>query len=292
MMIFTPQKRRQFDLAPESFNFDFVNHPSFTQSSPILANPSSLMMSAMFSSNTFGDFLNSQPIGPAEAFFPCASDPVHAVETDSDLVDEYYQDEEEDSLRLDDFIVGFGDSDSEASGDDRDESTSSPVKEPKDGSAQDDRATPSRPRAISSASARSDTSGMHPLLSHFGNNSDAVGAFRRHQINQQLISSAKASQESLAFSGPLTYGTLRGIKNGSMSTVTSPLTPARKRKVKNGASVREENTLSWDTGSILDSPSCVMARKREGADDEELFLADGRVAKRIRHDTSDQFDMI
>ncbi|KAK3940172.1 hypothetical protein QBC46DRAFT_130419 [Diplogelasinospora grovesii] len=217
MMIFTPSKMSRLDLSPESFNVDL----NADLCSPILSNPGLVMMGAMFSSNTFGDFMNTQPFGPAEAFFPLTSDTVVGVDSEDSEIDVPAQaDEEESMLKLEDFIY-FNHEDSEGEEelgfDWNGDITSSPA----------------RPKtSASAASAASDASmfDVHPLLSHFDNNSDAVGAFRRNQINQQLILSEKASQESLAFSGPLYHGTLRGIKTGSMEAVTTPITPARRHK--------------------------------------------------------------
>ncbi|KAK0714762.1 hypothetical protein B0H67DRAFT_489153 [Lasiosphaeris hirsuta] len=226
MMIFTPQRMSRLDLSPESFNIDF-SAQDLSNCSPILSNPGYVMMGAMFSSNTFGDFMNTQPFGPAEAFFPLANDysmgPLDEYSEDSEFAAEA-PDEGEGKLKLEDFITFHqesSDEDEEEAGEWNGDLTSSP----------------SRPRtAASGTSAATDSSmDLHPLLSHFDNNSDAVGAFRRNQINQQLIFSDKASQESLAFSGPYYHGTLRGIKTGSMETVTTPITPARRHKRNNTA---------------------------------------------------------
>lgn len=225
MMIFTPQRLRRLDLSPESFNLDYFTNPDATQSSPILSNSASLMMSAMFSSNTFGDFMNTQAVGPAEAFFSFASDAVTADDSDEtgDVIDD--EDEEERSLKLEDFITFHQDS-SEDEEDQDEENWEIDTNV-------DLVSSPLRPRtSVSAASATSDTSmtGAHPLLTHFDNNSNAVGAFRRNQVNQQLILSDKASPASLAFSGPYYHGTLRGIKTGSMDAVAAPITPVRRRK--------------------------------------------------------------
>jgi hypothetical protein len=221
MMIFTPQRIRRLDLSPESFNLDFFTNPPVTES-PILSNSASLMMSAMFSSNTFGDFINTQAVGPAEAFFSLASDGVTAEESDETGADDE-EDEEERNLKLDDFIT-FHSEDSDDEGQDENNW---------DGDTNTAASTPARPRtSASTVSTMSDgnTADVHPLLNHFDNHSNAVGAFRRNQINQQLILSDRATQESLAFSGPYHYGTLRGIKTGSLETVTAPITPLRRHK--------------------------------------------------------------
>jgi len=221
MMIFTPQRLRQFDLDPESFNLDFFTNPPIQEGSPILSNSASLMMSAMFSSNTFGDFVNGQAVGPTEAFFSLASEGMTADESDETGEAEDAEDEEERNLKLEDFITFNPDDSDEEAGDDE-----------WDGDTNTAASTPGRPSTSASRmSTLSDgTADVHPLLSHFDNNSDAVGAFRRNQINQQLILSDRASHESLAFSGPYHYGTLRGIKTGSLETVTAPITPVRRHK--------------------------------------------------------------
>ncbi|KAL2262396.1 hypothetical protein VTK26DRAFT_1445 [Humicola hyalothermophila] len=216
MIIFTPRRMNQLDLSPESLQLNFAG-PDLT-ASPLVRNPGFIMMGAMVSSNTFGDFMNMQPFGPAEAFFPCTSDAL----TGDDSDDSYFaalreeEDEEENLLKLEDFVTLNDDSsDEEESG----------------AEWNGDLSSPTRPKiAASSASAATESTAAHPLLSHFDNNSDVVGAFRRNQINQQLINSDKASQESLAFSGPYYHGTLRGIKSGSMETVTTPITPIRRQK--------------------------------------------------------------
>ena len=238
MMIFTPQKLRRLDLSPESFNMDFLGAAGLLQSSPIFSNSGSLMMgamsssNAMFSSNTFGDFMNTQAMGPEEAFFPFHSDAITGDEVDDsddsaafgagDGIIEV-EDDEEENLKIEDFIV-FND----ALSDDENGGASTWIEEGNGDVAM----TPSRPRtAASSFSAHSDASmEVHPLLNHFDSNANAVGAFRRNQVNQQLIFSERATQESLAFSGPYHYGTLKGIKTNSLATVSAPITPVRRQK--------------------------------------------------------------
>ncbi|AEO70962.1 uncharacterized protein THITE_2122879 [Thermothielavioides terrestris NRRL 8126] len=216
MIIFTPRRTNQLDLSPESLHLDFSRQdlPAY---SPPVRNPGFIMMGAMASSNTFGDFMNMQPFGPAEAFFPCTSDALTGEESDDSYLAGVGEDDEESMLRIEDFITFHNDpSDGEESGAEWNGDLVS---------------SPTRPKtAASSASAASESAAAHPLLTHFDNNSDAVGAFRRNQINQQLIYSDKASQESLAFSGPYYHGTLRGIKAGSLETVTTPITPIRRQK--------------------------------------------------------------
>lgn len=225
MMIFTPQRNSRLDLSPESFNIDF-GAQDLTSCSPILSNPGFVMMGAMFSCNTFGDFMNTQPYGPAEAFFPLTSDPPMEDFSDDSEFALRHEDEGESQLNVEDFLTFHHDSS------DEEEEEEEEVAEWTGGLE----SSPTRPRTaastLSAVSATTDLSAMdvHPLLSHFDNNSNVVGAFRRNQINQQLISSNQATQDSLPFSGPLHYGTLRGIKTGSMETVTTPITPARRHK--------------------------------------------------------------
>ncbi|KAK4130499.1 hypothetical protein BT67DRAFT_464918 [Trichocladium antarcticum] len=227
MIIFTPRRMNQLDLSPESLHVDFSRPDLSAACSPLVRNPGFVMMGAMVSSNTFGDFMNMQPFGPAEAFFPCTSDAF----TGDDSDDSYFagvqveedEDEEESLLKLEDFVMFNNDSSDEEEED-----------EPETAWNGDLASSPTRPKtAASNASAATEAAAPHPLLSHFDNNSNVVGAFRRNQINQQLIYSDKASQESLAFSGPYYHGTLRGIKTGSMETVTTPITPIRRQKRSN-----------------------------------------------------------
>lgn len=225
MMIITPQKKRRFDvvLDPEQFQTDYFSLPTTNQTSPIIGNPGALMMGAMSSTNFFaGGTMDFQTVGPAEAFFPAASDPfvefVGDESEDSFLVEADDEDDgEEKNLNIEDFL-DFGEADSEGEGQTADND---------DGITD---TTPSR-RASTVFSATSDSNtDVHPLLSHFTNNADAVGAFRRNQVNQQLILNGQATQESLAFSNPLYHGTLRGIKHGSLGGAATPLTPERRHK--------------------------------------------------------------
>jgi len=262
MIIFTPRRTNHLDLSPESLQLGFSAQD--LTCSPLVRNPGFIMMGAMVSSNTFGDFINMQPFGPTEAFFPSTADPFGAGEEESD--DSYFagieDDEEESLLKLEDFVTFADDS--------SDEEELGP-----DWNGGDLVSSPTRPKtAASSASAATESAAApHPLLTHFDNNSDVVGAFRRNQINQQLIYSDKASQESLAFSGPYHYGTLRGIKSGSMETVTTPITPIRRQK--------RSNTLTGMNGlsNVQESsPLTVLSQKRKASGNH----ADSNLHKRHR----------
>ncbi|KAL2758812.1 hypothetical protein ACRALDRAFT_1080485 [Sodiomyces alcalophilus JCM 7366] len=197
MMIFTPHRRRQLDLSPEQFDLS----PFGLQPSPMVGNSAHIMMSAMSSSGfALGDLFGTHAMGPAEAFFP-ADD---SSDMGMDMEDE---DDVERSLDIDDFITfEVGSQTDDAAEDDWLRS---------DGLA----STPARP---TTASSDMDT------LSHI--NASNVGAFRRDQINQRLILSEKATQDSLAFSSPYNYTALRGIKSDRFETAAVPLTPMRRQK--------------------------------------------------------------
>ncbi|CAK7217254.1 hypothetical protein SCUCBS95973_003083 [Sporothrix curviconia] len=239
-----------------------------SQSSPLMNNASSVMMGAMFSSNTFGDYMHAQNIGPIEAFFPTLSSDAFLGE-DSDFSGEFFEDDGESNLRIEDFIQ-FDRNTAEDAVDPADQlfDMSVPPPMPSDdlfldldtaGLPDNDdlltplAGTPMGPPASTRRSSFAASSSIcaddeqddeddeadnnvPPLLAHFGKNSDAVGAFRRNQINQQLIYSNKATAESLAFSGPYTMGTLRGIKNGSFGAVATPITPPRRPKQRQSMS--------------------------------------------------------
>ncbi|RSL69662.1 hypothetical protein CEP54_002116 [Fusarium duplospermum] len=201
MMIFTPHRRRHLDLSPEQFNLGW---PFEDQTSPIMSNSANLMLSAMFSGDAFGDFVNdSQVIGPTEAFFPFPSDANTADESSTapSLPDE--DGEANLQLEFEDFI----DLGSDDSNDEDGDNNWGPA------------STPARP---STAGSEKD------VLSHL--NSETVGAFRRNQINQQLILSNQATQDSLAFSGPYNATAIKGLKSDRFDTARVPLTPIRRHK--------------------------------------------------------------
>ncbi|OLN88085.1 hypothetical protein CCHL11_00008 [Colletotrichum chlorophyti] len=206
MMIFTPHRRRHLDLSPEQFNFQYLPTIDENQNSPMLSNSAQIMMSAMFSSNTFGDYLNTQAMGPAEAFFPFTSEPNTADESSDVGFDEDEEDDVERSLNISDFIEF----------DDRGSSGDEGEGNQWDGDLMN---SPARPRTASSDV---------DLHSHI--NASNVGAFRRDQINQRLILSDKATQDSLALSSPYNYTALRGLKSDRFETAAVPLTPLRRTK--------------------------------------------------------------
>ena len=317
MVIFTPEKPPQ-PSASSLNNMSAMSDPIFdtsnillppdedlTQSSPLMNNSAQVMMGAMISSNTFGDYMQTQNIGPIEAFFPTLSSDAFLGE-DSDFSGEFFEDDGESNLRIEDFIQFDRNPTDEVDPADQlfDMSVPPPPMTSDDlfldldtGLPDDDdlltplAGTPMGPPAPATSSRRmsfiasssicaddehddndNDNDNVNdndnndnddadnetdnkvpPLLAHFGKNSDAVGAFRRNQINQQLIYSNKATAESLAFSGPYTMGTLRGIKHGSFSAVATPITPPRRPKQRQ--SISGFSTAANDFGGIGGSSS-------------------------------------
>ncbi|KAK6850996.1 hypothetical protein PG987_000630 [Apiospora arundinis] len=240
LMIFTPQRLRRLDLSPEQFNFPF--YEPISQSSPLLSNSGNLMMGAMFSSNTFGDFMNTQPVGPMEAFFPHTTDNTAGEEEEESSDDDLDEDEEEQKLNVDDFVdLGDGSSDEEGGNE---------LDETEDFFS----TTPGRPTTANS------NNDVTSLLSHFENNSNIVGAFRRDQANSQLIRNGKATRESLAFSSPFFEGTLRGIKDGRLTDTNIPISPLRKHKKKSSIS---ESPLSSTTQKRKASSEQPFGHKRQ-----------------------------
>ncbi|KAI0834339.1 hypothetical protein F5Y06DRAFT_278990 [Hypoxylon sp. FL0890] len=236
MMIFTHQcmRGRGFDLSPEQFNFQYFEQ---TQSSPMLSNPGSIMMSGMISSSTYGDFMNTHAVGPAEAWYSQASDG-NVIETSDS--DDQVVDEAEKSLKLEDFITL-----------DNVESSSEEEKALVHDEADDQLFfTPSRTPGRPSTASSDVTS----LLDHFQHNANIVGAFRRDQVNHQLISRSKATRDSLAFSGPYFEGTLRGIKDGRIATTNVPISPMRKQKMPELAS----------------SPLATLSQKRKASSEHHM----------------------
>ncbi|EJP63723.1 uncharacterized protein BBA_07367 [Beauveria bassiana ARSEF 2860] len=205
MMIFTPHRRQQLDLSPEQFNFAWpLEDQTFS-----INNPTNMMLNAMFSSNTFGDFVNPQLIGPSDAFFPF---PTEGIVDGSSSSIEGEDDDAEKNLDISDFITW-------------DEGGSS-GEEDENGNWQPS-STPVRPTTASSEI---------DVFSHL--NPETVGAFRRNQINQQLILSNQATQDSLAFSGPYNYTALKGLKSDRFDTAGIPLTPIRRHKKHMGDMAR------------------------------------------------------
>ncbi|KAI1776801.1 hypothetical protein F4818DRAFT_411859 [Hypoxylon cercidicola] len=239
MMIFTHQcmRGRGFDLSPEQFNFQYFEQ---TQSSPILSNPGSIMMSGMISSSTYGDFMNTHAVGPAEAWYSQGSDG-NVIET-SDSDDPV--DEAEKNLRLEDFITLDDDGDS-----------SEEEKDTEQDEVDEIFRTPGRPGTASSDVAS--------LLDHFQHNTNIVGAFRRDQANHQLISRSKATRDSLAFSGPYFEGTLRGIKEGRIATTNIPISPLRKQKRMPELASSPLSTVSQKRKSSSEHHTHHMGHKRQ-----------------------------
>lgn len=204
IQIFTPHRRRQLDLSPEQFN---LPQALPQESSPLFTHSANMMLSAMFSSNALGDFLGTT--GPEEAFFP--TDPSSILVHNDYSSPHSGEDEDEDGegqLDISDFITW--DDDENSSGEDGERQW-----EPS--------STPMRPTTASSTASRE-----NGVLAHL--NPSTVGAFRQNQINQQLILSNQATQDSLAFSGPYNVTTIKGLRSDRFDTATAPLTPVRRQK--------------------------------------------------------------
>lgn len=216
MMIFTPNGRSQLD----EVQFNDTAQP--LEYFPLLEDPAALLMAAMSSVDPFGPFATQQPMGPSEAFYQYYPDPPTDEESDNSGAAQQV-DPDEAQLRIEDFVTFHHGS----SSDEEDDA------EPTWGA--DATSSPSRPQtAASGVSAATDgsvgeASQAARLYDRFDKDSDLVGAFRRNQLNQKLISGGKATQESLAFSNPLNFGTLRKcIKVGSMEAVSTSITPQRR----------------------------------------------------------------
>lgn len=203
MMIFTPHRRRQLDLSPEQFNMSLALPQ---ESSPLLTQSANMMLSAMMAPDAFGEFGDymTQTIGPEEAFFPHTPNlRLGAVDASSPSGEE--GDEDEQGLDISDFILW--DSDDLTSNDDDEAREWEPS------------STPMRPTTASSEVG---------VLSHL--KPENVGAFRQNQINQQLILSNQATQDSLTFAGPYNLTTIKGLKSDRFETAAAPLTPVRRQK--------------------------------------------------------------
>ncbi|KAI0151709.1 hypothetical protein GGR57DRAFT_170816 [Xylariaceae sp. FL1272] len=215
MIVFTNKETASLDLSPEQFR---------RQSAPVLANPGNFTMTAltsnMISSNTYGDFMNMHTAAPAEDWwFQDSNIDGFNFETMFDepfdeASDSYaeYVDEDEEALKINDFLELGNDSSSS----DDDEN-----KDKDNGKGEDD---------IFRTPARPDSSGNDFFNHLFGTDSQVVGAFRKDQQTHQLLTRSKATRDSLAFSTPYYDGTLRGIKDGRLDSANVPISPLRRQK--------------------------------------------------------------
>ncbi len=310
MVIFTPEKPREVEVMSDVFPFSsldaFPPHSGGINSSPLVGNSTSVMMGAMFASHTFGDYIHSQHIGPVEAFFPSLSSDTF-INEDSDFSGELGDDDDgESNLRLEDFIKFDHDETEERGSVDELMDTilaqsdcealalgGRDVAEEQD----DDATTPIATSSVAPTSRRAsfaasssigpmadddeeaasgdNAAALPPLLAHFSKNVDTVGAFRRNQINQQLILSSKATPDSLALSGPYTMGTLRGIKSGSFGAVASPLTPLRRPKrpsVSFSCNTLESAAQKRKASSVASDSSSNHKRQRSISEVKDLLL--------------------
>jgi len=195
MLIFTPHKHRQLDLSPEQFNFAVFNRVE--QSSPMGTNMSTFVMNAMFSSNTFGDFMNGPELDwdNPEALLAPIPMPVNTnLGEDSFDLDLLGPDEGEKNLDISNFIKS-------------------------EWSETDEEETDARP-----STAVSDMDILPQLTSA------NVGAFRQNQITHQLLFGAHDSPDLIAFSTPFDDSPFMGLRADMIGNAGVPLSPMRRRK--------------------------------------------------------------
>ena len=178
--------------------------------SPMISNSGNLMMSAM---RGIFDGNGNQAFGPPEAFFPFTN-----IDSNGNILQDSLESyDEEDDIDDEDLwviedLLDFG-STASIAGDNEEE-------EEED----DDNAAPSSTPARPTTSNIDDQT--HSLLAH----PHLVGAFRNNQDRHQLLSRNKASRASLAFSGPLNQGPIRGIKDNRLDAANTSITPIRRQK--------------------------------------------------------------
>lgn len=218
MMIFTPQKKRRFDLSPSQLPSDYFSLPATTESSPIKAGDAPFIMNNLWpADDPMGPLIMPHLTGMSDPFLSLPLGISGPASESSSFPDDEEEDAEEKNLDINDFIMLDGDSEDEAQDDDNADDATSDLAEPSS------LGPPAAPNATNLTSFNS-------LLNHLTKRPNTVGAFRLNQTNQKLILNGEASQESLAFSNPYFHGTLRGIKEGSLGGASTPLTPERRRK--------------------------------------------------------------
>lgn len=84
--------------------------------------------------------------------------------------------------------------------------------------------------------AVADSDADTPILAHLRNNSDTVAAFRRHQINQSLIHSQRATPASLEFNS-IDGNPIRGLRKDKLENAAVPISPARPNRHTRRASI-------------------------------------------------------
>lgn len=203
MIIFTPDTRG-FDLSPEAFHNEALHvfQQMGNQMSPLTGNGAGLMFdsltSNLFMNNLTGEEWEDMLALQAADHSPASldgDDPLGPRDSDADP---------ETGLKVSDFL----DLDDDYSSNDEDgDKTLQPS------------STPMRPTTASSDA---------DVLSHL--NPATVGAFRRNQVNSQLMIRNQATQDSLDFSGPYNSTALRGIRSDRFDTAGVPLTPVRRHK--------------------------------------------------------------
>lgn len=203
MMIFTPDRRRHLDLSPEQFrgNPYAVDWSMPDNMSPLVGNGAGLMLDS-FTSDLFMNPANINMDEFQDMFLPTADQSAASIDGESSNPRDSDADPEI-GLKVSDFL-DFDDDESSNDEGTRDKDPSS---------------TPLRPTTASSDA---------DVLSHL--NPATVGAFRRNQVNSQLLIRNQATQDSLDFSGPYNSTAIRGIRSDRFDTAGVPLTPARRHK--------------------------------------------------------------
>lgn len=203
MIIFTPTTRNTLDLSPEHFHtapdllgglpWQIPGDPV----SPLVGNGTGMLLDTL-TSGLFGhmDLEGMFGLQTAEPSSP-------SMEYDSSGPPDSDADPET-GLSVDDFIQLDGYS---SDGGDDGDKTIEPA------------STPMRPTTASSDA---------DVLAHL--NPATVGAFRRNQVNTQLMIRHQATQDSLDFSGPYNSTAIRGIRSDRFETAGVPLTPVRRHK--------------------------------------------------------------
>lgn len=172
------------------------------------------------------------PMTPA--LFPNMGSQSSSTRTDED---EDEEDEGERDLDVDHFLDFSEDSEDEPANDDAEEGETT-------GDGQND-------AAKDGSGADGDKPAAFNILSHLGGMN--VGAFRRQQMDSQLIARGEATPESLSFSNPLFNGTLRGIRDGALPAAATSLTPERRRKPQSAKSPLEIASLKRRSTGMADS---------------------------------------
>lgn len=196
-------RRFSFNDATHSANMIEQGYTAAEEMSPMISNSANLMMGSMYGEN---NILGGQILGPPEAFFPFTSIDAngHMSRDSPDSFDEDDIDDDDFQLLAMDDLIDFPDEEDE----DEDES----------GYDDENGLTPRPATATSEDQAR--------LMSRPG----LVGAFRKNQDDQRILSGSNVSQNSLLFGGRYNTTAIQGIRQGHINAAGTPITPLRKQR--------------------------------------------------------------